>query len=193
MKLKLALAAASAVAAFAAPAFAETNGSVGYSHFSVSSTDLNAITGHIGWNNSESQPAVVLGVEGEASIGIGDDTSGTGASRQSSKLSSEFGAFGVASAVVSDTFSVFARVGYANIDIKNTLGTGSTATHASYNEGGLAYGAGLNWLLTDTTGVRADYTRYDVNIGAYPAAGPAPAFKGHDATAWSVSMVHIFK
>ena len=187
MKTLLALAAASAVAAFAAPAFAATNGSIGYSQFSISSTDVNAISGRFAWDMTDDASSIVFGIEGEAALGIGEQTKGTGASREASKLSSEFGVFGVATAPLSDNFSVFARAGYANVDIKNTLGTGSTATHASYSEGGLAYGAGATWNWDDMNGMRFDYTHYDTNIAS------TASFKGYDANAWTLSLVHNFK
>ena len=189
--LALALAAASAAIALAAPAFAETQASVGYSSFDVGSSNLNAITGRVGWapgSPSNGMSELAFGVECEVSLGLGDDTTGTGTSRVSSKLSSEYGVFGTLTAAT-DGFSAFARVGFANIDAKTTLGTGTTATHSSDSEGGLAYGAGASLNLGDNSAVRADYTHYDVNLGATPT----PAFKGHDANVWSVSFVRRFK
>lgn len=195
MKNLLAIASASALVALAAPAFAETDASIGYSSFDVGSQNLNAITGRVGWAPGDPGGAngvLGVGVEGEVSLGLGSDTMGTGTSRVSAKLSSEYGVFGTLTAAT-DGFSVFARVGYANIDAKSTTGTGSTATHKSFNEGGLAYGAGAALNLGEASAVRVDYTHYDVDLGAKPAAGSTPAVKGHDANTWSLSFVQRFK
>src|SRR4051812_25777403 len=107
MKKIIALAAVAAVAAFAAPAFAATSGSVGYSNFNVDNFNIGAINGRFSWNQG------VFGVEGEGAFGLQSDSNGSGASRDSAKLSSEFGIFGTAQAPLSDQFQVFARAGWA--------------------------------------------------------------------------------
>jgi hypothetical protein len=194
MKTLLTLAAASAVIVIAAPAFAETDGSIGYSNFDIGSSNLGALTGRLGWTAdtpASGQSVMSFGVEGEASVGLSDDTSGTGAGRVSNKLSSEYGVFGTVTAA-SDSFSANARIGYANIDAKTTSGTGTTAIRTSYNEGGLAYGAGAAVNFGDNA-VRADYTHYDVNLGHMPAVGPTPAVKGEDANVWTLSFLHRFQ
>ncbi len=41
-----------------------------------------------------------------------------------------------------------------------SLKAGAATSH-SYNDSGLAYGAGAVWNLDDANGLRLDYTRYD--------------------------------
>ena len=150
MKKFLALAAVASVAAIAAPAFADSNASIGYSNSNISNFNVGAVTGRFGWNSGP------LGIEGEGSFGLKSDTNGSGASRDSAKLSSEFGIFGTAQADVSKDFELFARAGYATGDYKSTHGVGSTATSNSDSASGFAYGAGAVWMFDDMNGVRAD-------------------------------------
>ena len=77
MKKFLALAAVASVAAIAAPAFADSNASIGYSNSNISNFNVGAVTGRFGWNSGP------LGIEGEGSFGLKSDTNGSGASRDS--------------------------------------------------------------------------------------------------------------
>ena len=196
MKTTLFLTAAIAAAALSAPAFAEVNASVGYSAFDIGSTNLNAISGRVGWTGgldpAAGQGELSFGIEGEAAFGLGEEVTGSGVTRNASKLKSEIGVFGTLTAAM-DSVSVNARLGYANIDVRNTSGTGLTATSSSYSEGGLAYGVGAAWNINETSGLRVDYTHYDVAVCRRPAVGPTPAFPGHAANAWTVSYVRNFR
>ncbi len=140
MKKIVLAAAAVAAMAIAAPAFAESNVSVGYTSISDSGYNLGIINGRYGWTSG------AFGVEGEVGIGAKSD-SGV-------KLSSEFGVFGTAQVNAADNFVLFARAGYAQATAK---GLGS-----SDSESGFAYGAGAQWFFDMNNGVRLEYTNYDL-------------------------------
>jgi hypothetical protein len=146
MKLKLALAAASMLAA---PAFmaahAQTTGvyvSGGYTQFDGDGgADLGGITGRVGVNLSPN-----FAIEGEGSFGVKDD-SGT-------ELDSEFGAFVVGKLPINPQFDLFGRLGVARIE-----------TSPGGDEDGVAYGAGAQFNLTPVDGIRGEWTRHDYDAG----------------------------
>lgn len=144
MKKSVILAAAVAVAtAIAAPAMAETNFSVGYTTLDLDPGDLGALTGRAGWNNG------IVGLEGEASLGVADDT----IFGNKVELNSILGVFGVLQGELSPNFVVFGRAGFARYDI-DVNGTG-------FDDTGPAYGVGANWFFDQSNGVRFEYTNYD--------------------------------
>lgn len=147
MKKVLIAAAALAALGVASPVFAQsTYGSVEYSNVHANSFNLDAITGTYGWN-----PGVV-GVEGEASLGVNGDTSGANTGR----LNYEVGAYGVAKGQLNPDFAVFGRAGYSYTEAKVNGVTG--------HDDGLAYGAGVIWSPGGgPNGLRAEYTRHDYN------------------------------
>nr|WP_321361097.1 porin family protein [uncultured Hyphomonas sp.] len=148
--MKLALASLAALAV-AAPALAEGNVELGaaYSHFDADNANLDALTarGTYFFNPN-------VGVEGEASLGVGDDNVGPA----KVDLDHSLAAFGVVQVPVAERVDLFARAGYAtndyNIDVP---GAGS----ASGEDDGLAYGVGGKVFLTEKFGLRADVTRYE--------------------------------
>ena len=166
MKHWIAAAAAASALALAAPAFAETYVNVGYSMTDSDDVNLGAITGRVGWKS-----ATPFGVEGEASFGIDDDEIGG----VKVELNSQFAVYGTATAKVSDTFDVFARIGYGTSDIKASAGSIS----ASGNDESWNYGVGAQMFFAGNNGVRADYTKMDFNDGG-------------DADVWSISYVRRF-
>ncbi|WP_321491084.1 porin family protein [uncultured Hyphomonas sp.] len=148
--MKLALASLAALAVVA-PAFADGNIELGagYSHFDTDGANLDAFTAR---GTYFFNPHV--GVEGEASIGIGDDQIGAA----EIELDSSLGAFGVVQMPVAERVDLFARAGYATNDYSiDVPGAGS----ASGDDDGLAYGVGGKVYLTERFGVRADLTRYE--------------------------------
>ncbi|MEO1966879.1 porin family protein [Hyphomonas sp.] len=148
--MKLALASLAAIAVVA-PAFAEGNVELGaaYSHFDADSANLDALTAR---GTYFFNPHV--GVEGEASIGIGDDDVGAA----NVELDNSLAAFGVVQMPVAERVDLFARAGYAtseyNVDVPGVGG-------ASGDDDGFAYGVGGKVFLNDKFGLRADVTRYE--------------------------------
>lgn len=147
--MKLALASLAAIAVVA-PAFAEGNVELGaaYSHFDADNADLGALTAR---GTYFFTPHV--GVEGEASIGVDDDTIGG----TKVELDNSLAAFGVVQMPVAERVDLFARAGVAQNKYK--------ASNAGYSYSdtseGLAYGAGAKVFLNEKFGLRADVTRYE--------------------------------
>ena len=144
--MKLALASLAAIAVVA-PAFAEGNMwnlGAAYSHFDADGANLDALTAR---GTYFFNPHV--GVEGEASIGIGDDDVGAA----NVELDNSLAAFGVVQMPVAERVDLFARAGYANneynVDVPG-LGGGSG------DDDGFAYGVGGKVFLNEKFGVRAD-------------------------------------
>lgn len=162
MKKLLLAAAAVAATAVAAPAFAQAHGSVSYSSISVDDFDLSAITGRFGWDQG------MLGIEGEASVGLDDDTIGA----VTVELEHEFGVFGRLRGEVSENLELFARAGYVTTSID--------VNGVSIDESGFAFGAGANWFFDGLNGVRGEYTQYDVGNGT-------------EADVWSIGFVRRFR
>lgn len=169
-------AAAIVTATIAAPAAAQSvsspswHGSAGYANISTEDSDVNldAVTGRIG-----ARFTPYLGVEGEASLGLGDESLVPGVDV---KLNYDAAVYGVASYPVAQNFEVFGRVGYGTTEIEAS-GLGSTATvdSESWN-----YGVGANYFFDGTNGVRADYTRRDFQDD------------NGNADVWTVSYVRRF-
>src|SRR5689334_12740895 len=105
MKLLIAAAAAASALALAAPASASTYINLGYGMTDTDDVNLGAAVGRFGWRSMGP-----LGVEGEASFGIDDDE----VSGVKVELNSQWAVYGTATANVSDTFEVFARIGYGS-------------------------------------------------------------------------------
>jgi outer membrane immunogenic protein len=146
MKLKIALAAA---AALAIPALAPANAQLanvylnaGYTNFDGDGgAELGGLTGRVGVGFGQH-----FAVEGEASLGVKDDSG--------LELDSALGIFGLARLPVAPNFDLFGRVGVARIE-----------TSPGGDEDGLAYGLGGEFHLTDRDGIRGDFTRYDFDAG----------------------------
>jgi outer membrane immunogenic protein len=85
-------------------------------------------------------------VEGEASLGIGDD--------DGLELDNEIGLFAVGRLPVSPRFELLGRLGVSRIE-----------TSPGGDEDGLAYGVGAQFFFTPGDGVRGDITRHDYDVG----------------------------
>jgi outer membrane immunogenic protein len=166
MKKLLCAAAAVSLLAVAAPAAAQTYGSIGYSNYGIDDVDLGAITGRFGWNS-----ASFFGIEGEASIGVNDDEAGG----IETELKTDFGAFVTGRLPVNEQFDVFARVGYTRTEIEDSPGGDADSSN-------LAWGVGANWFFDDVNGVRFDWTQRDTEDDF-----------GEDTDVWSISYIRRFR
>jgi outer membrane immunogenic protein len=162
------IAAAAACALLAAPAIAsaETSfyGSVGYANVAVDDVDVN-----LGVLQARAGLALndYVALEAEVGFGIADDS----IAGVDVEMKSEYGAYVVAKAPVSERFSAFARLGYVEYELEASAGG-----FAAQGDGNAAvYGLGVEGELTDTDAVRAEYARF-----------------GSDAAVWSVSYVRRF-
>jgi hypothetical protein len=164
-KFLVAAAAAASVIAIAAPASAETYGTLGYGLLDTRHYDLDTVTARFGWKS-----ATPFGVEGEATVGVGRDEVAAG----KIKLNNSFALYGTASTNVNDTVSVHARVGVAETQLEvKPVGSDN---HSSIN-----YGVGATWMFAGQNGARFDYTRQDYKGGAF-----------EDADIYSVAYVRKF-
>jgi hypothetical protein len=189
MKKLLAVAAVASVTAFAAPAFAETSASIGWSQYSIVDLDLDAVTGHYSWRSEAAGGH--FGVELEGAFGMGDDKAGTAPNQTVVAMRSSLGVFATAQANVADNFTIFGRVGLSSVNV--TERNRNTNTHISDNAGGMAYGVGAIWWFKETSGVRLDYSVYNVDLGHnLPPIGNPASFSDEDPSAITVSYVHKF-
>ena len=93
-------------------------------------------------------------VEGQAGFGIIDDeVSGVDVG-----VDTNFAAFGVAKAPISDNINLFGRGGYHFTQI----GVSNGGTSVGVDTDGFAAGAGLEYMFNAKSGIRAEYTYYDI-------------------------------
>lgn len=149
--MKLALASLAVVLAAAPAAFAQGDVelSAGYSNVDVGSADVGALTARGSYFFTRH-----LGVEGEASLGVKDDT----VNGVKVELDHSVGAFGVVRAPISDRFQLFGRLGYATSELSASA---PLVGSASGDFDGVAYGVGAKFFATERFGVRGDFTKYE--------------------------------
>lgn len=146
-----------AVSLMAAPVIAQDSGwygDVGYQHHSIDQNgvdaDIGTITGHAGYAFTPN-----LTVEGELGFGIADEDVGGGVDLGVNYL---VGAYGRVQAPVSENLTLFARAGFVQLEAE-AQGPGGSA---SESETGAGYGVGGEFHFDGSNGIRADYTRYDI-------------------------------
>jgi outer membrane immunogenic protein len=133
--------------AFASPAAAEGwYAGAGYTQFQGDGADVGGVTGRLGYGFHPN-----FAVEGEASFGVGDD--------DGVELDQSYAAYGVGVLPINDAFSVHGRVGYAKTE--TNLG----------EDDGVAYGAGAQWNMSPSFGIRADYTRLSGDVDDVDTVG----------------------
>lgn len=151
MKAIAVLAALAAAIGIAAPSSAQETGvygNAGYTHFDASDVTLGGVTGRLGYRFSPN-----FAVEGEASIGVKDDTIGA----VDVELDHAVGVFGVGIVPVTPNLDVFGRVGYGQVKASASV----PGVNVSADDDGFAFGGGAQYMLTPTFGVRGDYTRLE--------------------------------
>ena len=174
MKKYLAAASAVAVLVGAAPAFAQNiDGSIGYSSFDTGDATVGAVTGRLGYSFND-----VLGIEGEASFGVKDDTIVLpGPTNVDVEMKHQVAVYGTAGLPLGENGRVFARLGYGSTKLEAS----AAGVVASGSEESVNYGAGAQYFFDGANGIRADYTKYDFDDGV------------GDADVWSVSYVRRFR
>jgi outer membrane immunogenic protein len=151
MKVLTGLAALAAAVGLAVPAQAQETGvygTAGYTHYDADDVSLGGVTGRLGYRFHPN-----FAVEGEASIGVNDDTIG-GATVE---LDHAVGVFGVGVVPVTPDFEVFGRVGYGQVKASASV----PGVSVSADDDGFAFGAGAQYMLTPKFGLRGDYTRLE--------------------------------
>lgn len=146
MKTLMIAASAAALSLAAVPAAvqAQAYGTVGYAGVDAEGANIGALQGRLGY-----KVAPYLAIEGEAAVGITDDT----VSGVDVEMKHEIGVFGVVTAPISPSFDVFARAGYTGAKFDTSLG--------ELDSNGFAYGVGGQYNVTEKDGVRLDWTRHD--------------------------------
>lgn len=172
----LVLAATAACALLAAPAIASAQespsfyGTIGYTNLHIDADDIDVNLGGI-----EGRVGVAVNqyfaFEGEAAIGIADDTVDVLGTPVDVSMNWTFGAYAVVTLPVSEQFQVFGRLGYATTEFEADAGGGS----ASDSGGDYAFGVGAQAFFTANDGVRFDWTA-----------------RGEDASSWSIAYVRKF-
>ena len=187
MKKLLALAAVASVTAFAAPAFADTSASLGWTEWTIADFDANTITGTASWNQGH------FGVQVEGAYGISNTkvvNPGSGHTDEFS-IRSEMGVFATAQFDVADNFAIAARAGLATVNAKER--DLATNTHQIDNNGGPAYGVSATWMFSEATGLRLDSPQYNVDLGKdLTKAGFPPSYSNEDLSTISLSLVRKF-
>lgn len=149
MRKLLVVAAAGALAAFAAPAYAQSiEGSVSWSSVDTFGVNLNAINAALSWRAPN-----FFGAEVEAGFGLGDENISPGVNVN---FDWEIAAYATATADISENLALFARVGFANVEA-------GTNTGVDLGDSGLAWGVGGKFFFDGRNGLRADYTKYDMD------------------------------
>lgn len=168
--------AAAAATLIAAPAMAQVAqpvyGSVSYSQLDAEDADLGAITGRVGYKFSPN-----FAVEGEASVGVSDETYDLGGGVEG-RLEHKYdaAAYAVGILPVSPNLELFARGGYGTTELEASAAGVSTSDSAeSWN-----YGVGANYYFDANNGIRADWTRRDFRDDA------------GEADVWSLGYVRKF-
>jgi outer membrane immunogenic protein len=158
-----ALAILAATAFASAPSFAQTiaksspipantyvNG--GYNNIQSGRINTGVYQGRVGYAINPN-----FAVEGEGSLGGGSDT----LSGVNLRTRGTLGAFGVATAPVSERFSVIGRAGY----VQTWAEAKAAGIKTQNDDGSFAVGAGAQYMLDEANGIRADYTRYTKDDG----------------------------
>ncbi len=152
--MKIALVSVAALLA-TAPALAQESGfygTAGYSQFSADDVDLGGITLRGGWNFNQ-----YFGAEAEGTIGVVSDDLTVEGTNIDVDLNHAIGAFATAGVPVSERGRLFARAGYASLDIEGSAG----GVSVSEDDSDFAYGIGGEFLFDEVNGVRLGYTAYE--------------------------------
>jgi opacity protein-like surface antigen len=147
MKTLMIAASAAALSLAALPAAAQAQdvyGTIGYAGVDAEGANVGALQGRLGYKFNP-----YLAVEGEAAIGVTDDT----VSGIDVEMKHEVGVFGVVTAPVAPTVDLFARAGYTGASFDTSLG--------DVESDGFAWGVGGQYNVTPQDGIRLDWTRHD--------------------------------
>ena len=167
--------AAAAATLIAAPAMAQVAqpvyGSVGYSQLDAEGSDLGAITGRMGYKFTPN-----FAVEGEASVGVSDDTYTVGGIDTRVEHKYDAAAYAVGILPINPNLELFARGGYGTTEVEaSAAGVSASDSAESWN-----YGVGANYYFDANNGIRADWTRRDFRDDA------------GEADVWSLGYVRKF-
>lgn len=173
MKLGLLAASGLGAAALLAPAAsAQIYGGAGYSVFTADvdgeDATVGGIIGRLGYKTNP-----FFGVEGELAIGVQEDSFDVLGTTVDVSLENSYGVYAVGWLPVPMIGDLFARVGYANLEVEASAG----GLSASEDGSGIAYGAGAQISPFPFTKLRLEYTRYEPDDGEVDAFGVSALFQ----------------
>lgn len=168
--LSTAAALIAASAASAQEADGKFNFGAGYTFLDTDEVEFDALTLRAGYDVTE-----FFGVEGEALIGLGDESTTVLGTTVDAEFNYGLGLYAKGQYPLTEAFSVHGRVGYVWAEVEAS----AVGVSASDEEDGLGYGVGVEYAFNGLNAVRADYTRYDFEDDA-------------EADGWSVSYVRRF-
>lgn len=153
-------------------ASAQLYGGVGYTAFQADAdgedVTLGAVMGRLGYKTNP-----FLGVEGEFSIGVQDESVDVLGTEVDVGIDSQYGVFAIGVLPVPMVGDLFVRGGYASFSVDASVsGIGS----ATEDGDGPAYGAGIMMNFIPFTKLRLDYTRYEVEDGEFDSLGVSGLF-----------------
>jgi len=141
----MAAVAAAALAGAPTIAHAEWYAGAAYTQYDLDDAEVGGATGRVGYRFNPN-----FAVEGEGTLGVDDD--------DAAELNNTYGAYAVGILPIgSSGFDVFGRAGYQQFDVDRA------GLAPDVDDGGLSYGAGVGWRLGSGFGLRADYTRSEVD------------------------------
>lgn len=133
---------------------------LGASMYDVDS-DVYGIQGRVGY-----QSANLIGAELEAFTGLTSEKETVGGTTAKAGVDYTVGAFGVLRSHLSPKLAVHGRAGYHITDISGEVITGGVSTDVDLErQDGFAYGVGAEYSFSPRDFIRADYTRYDQDLG----------------------------
>ncbi|NBB15897.1 outer membrane beta-barrel protein [Caulobacter sp. SLTY] len=167
MKSLMIAAASVAAIGFAAPAMAQDMtpsgyGTIGGAFINAEGADLGAVQGRVGARFGQ-----YLGVEGELSAGVSDDSTSFAGTRANVDLNYQAGVYAVGYLPVTPKADIFARVGYS----KSEFDVSIPGLSGSGDVDGVAYGIGGQYFFTEKDGIRVDVTRHDSDDGDADVVG----------------------
>lgn len=142
----------------------------GYTFLDADDAEFDALTVRGGYDFVK-----YFGVEGEALIGLGEESVNVGGLAVDTSLNYGLGLFAKAHYPFTEQLSAFARVGYVWAEIEAE----SAGVSLTDDEDGAGYGAGVEYTFDGVNAIRGEYTLYDYGDDA-------------EIDGWSLSYVRRF-
>jgi len=135
-------------------------GTLGASMYDVDS-DVFGIQGRLGY-----QSRSLLGAELEGFAGLTKEKETVGTVTAKAGVDYTLGAFGVLRSNITPRWSGHLRAGYHVTELSGEVESGGVTIDADMpTQDGFAYGVGTEYALTPRDFIRADFTRYDQDLG----------------------------
>jgi len=124
-------------------------------------SDVFGVQGRLGYQSS-----TLWGAELEAFGGLTKEKETIGATTAKAGVDYSVGAFGVLRTEMSPRWSGHVRAGYHYTELSGEVTVADVTTDVDLDaQDGFAYGIGAEYALSQRDFIRADYTRYDQDLG----------------------------